>query len=185
MSYPILTERLGIRPLAMVDLDTFVAYRQDPDIARYQGWDIAFSINQAIDLIESQAGSVLPVKGEWLQLAIHFLETQAHVGDLAIKSVEDEDSVFEIGFTIAKPHQGQGFAKEATSKLMSHLVLEAGAKKFIATTDSRNSASIKVLAAMGFQKNDSKSWTELFKNEVVTVDYFELSLWPENRQAVG
>jgi aminoglycoside 6'-N-acetyltransferase len=107
------------------------------------------------------------------------------VGDLAIKSVEEEDSTFELGFTIAKQHQGQGFAKEAASKLINYLVSEAEAKKFIATTDSRNSASIKVLAAMGFQKNDSKSWTELFKNEVVAVDYFELSLWPENRQAVG
>jgi len=185
MSYQILTERLGIRPLAMVDLDTFVTYRQDPDIARFQGWETSYSKNQAIDLIESQAGSVLPEKGEWLQLAIYSLGTHEHVGDIAIKSVEDADATFELGFTIAKPHQGQGFAKEAASKLMSYLGLEAGAKKFVATTDSRNSASIKVLAALGFQKKDSKSWTELFKNELVAVDYFELSLLPENRQAVG
>jgi len=169
----------------MVDLGTFISYRQDPDIAQFQGWETTYSIKQAIDLIESQAGLVLPEKGEWLQLAIHSLEHQEHVGDLAIKSVEEEDSTFELGFTIAKQHQGQGFAKEAASKLINYLVSEAEAKKFIATTDSRNSASIKVLAAMGFQKNDSKSWTELFKNEVVAVDYFELSLWPENRQAVG
>jgi RimJ/RimL family protein N-acetyltransferase len=185
MSYPILTERLSIKPLAMVDLDTFVTYRQDPDIARFQGWETSYSKNQAIDLIESQAGSVLPIKGEWLQMAIYNLVSQEHMGDLAIKSVEDEDSTFELGFTIAKPHQGQGFAKEAASKLMRYLVSEAGAKKFIATTESRNSASIKVLAALGFQKNDSKSWTELFKNEVVTIDYFEISLSLENRQAVG
>jgi RimJ/RimL family protein N-acetyltransferase len=159
----------------MVDLETFVTYRQDPDIARFQGWETTYSKNQAIDLIESQAGSVLPGKGEWLQLAIYTLGTQAHVGDLAIKSVEDEDSAFEIGFTIAKPHQGQGFAKEAASKLISCLASEAGAKKFIATTDSRNSASIKVLDALGFKKNTSKGWTERFKNELVAVDYFEIS----------
>jgi RimJ/RimL family protein N-acetyltransferase len=175
MTYPILTERLGIRPLAMVDLDTFVSYRQDPDIARYQGWETTFSMSQAIDLIESQSGSLLPVKGEWLQLAIYCLDSHVHVGDLAIKSVEDEDSTFELGFTIAKPHQGQGFAKEAASKLINYLVSEAGAKKFIATTDSRNSASIKVLAALGFKKHNDKGWTERFKNEIVAVDYFEIS----------
>ena len=70
MAYPILTERLSIRPLAMVDLDTFVSYRQDPEIARFQSWETTYSKNQAIDLIESQAVSVLPKKGEWLQLAI-------------------------------------------------------------------------------------------------------------------
>lgn len=157
----------------MVDLDTFVAYRQDPDIARFQGWETTYSKNQAIYLIESQAGSVLPEKGEWLQLAIQSLDPQEHVGDLAIRSVEDEDSTFELGFTIAKQHQGQGFAKEAASKLMSYLVSEAGAIKFIATTDSRNSASIKVLSALSFKQNVSKGWTENFKNEVVDVEYFE------------
>jgi len=175
MSYPILTERLSIRPLAMGDLDTFVSYRQDPEIARFQGWETSYSKNQAIDLIESQAGSVLPKNGEWIQLAIYSLVGQEHVGDLAIKSVEDEDSTFELGFTIAKQHQGQGFAKEAASKLMSYLASEAGAKKFIATTDSRNISSVKVLTSLGFKQNISKGWTEHFKNEEVDVDYFEIS----------
>ena len=156
----------------MVDLETFVSYRQDPDIARFQGWESTYSKVQAIDLIKSQAGSVLPEKGEWLQLAIHSLEHQEHMGDLAIKSVE-EDSTFELGFTIAKQHQGQGFSNEAAAKLMSYLALEAGAKKFIATTDSRNIASIKVLSGLGFKQNVSKGWTETFKNEVVDVEYFE------------
>jgi aminoglycoside 6'-N-acetyltransferase len=175
MAFPILTERLSIRPLAMVDLGTFVSYRQDPDIARFQGWETTYSKNQAIDLIESQAGLVLPEKGEWLQLAIHSLEHQEHVGDLAIKSVEEEDSTFELGFTIARQHQGQGFAKEAASKLMSYLGLEAGAQRFVATTDARNIASIKVLASLGFKLNTSKGWKERFKNEEVTVEYFEIS----------
>ncbi len=157
----------------MIDLDTFVAYRQDPDIARFQGWETNYAKNQAIDLIESQAGSMLPEKGEWLQLAIHRLGSREHVGDLAIQSVEDEDSTFELGFTIAKPYQGQGFATEAASRLISYLISEAGAKKFIATTDSRNTASIKVLSALGFKQNSSKGWTETFKDEVVNVEYFE------------
>ena len=173
MSYPILSERLSIKPLVMADIDTFVAYRQDPDIARFQGWEITYSKNQAIDLIESQAGLLLPEKGGWLQLAIYKLVGQEHVGDLAIKWVEEEDSTFELGFSVAKQHQGQGYAKEAASTLMTYLVSEAGANKFIATTDSRNTASIKVLSGLGFQQNISKGWTETFKNEVVDVEYFE------------
>ena len=173
MAFPILTERLSIKPLVLADIDTFVAYRQDPDIARFQGWAITYSKNQAIDLIQSQAGSVFPEKGEWLQLAIYILLGQELVGDLAIKSVEDADATFELGFTIAKQHQGQGFAKEAASKLMTYLVSEAGAFKFIATTDSRNNASIKMLSALGFKQNVFKGWTETFKNEKVDVYFFE------------
>lgn len=169
----------------MVDLETFISYRQDPEIARFQGWEITYSKDQAIDLIESQAGLMLPEKGHWLQLAIHSLEHIKHVGDLAIKWVEDEDSTFELGFTIAKQHQGQGFAKEAASKLMRCLQLEAGAKKFVATTDSRNSASIKVLSGIGFKQNVSKGWTETFKNEVVEVEYFETPKLSGIRQVPG
>jgi len=48
-----------------------------------------------------------------------------------------------------------------------------GATNFIATTDRRNTSSIKVLTGLGFEIQPSKSWTEEFKNEFVTVDYYE------------
>ena len=176
MEYPILTQRLRIEPLALAHLDTFVTYRQDPEIARFQSWETTYSKDQALELIDSQAGVLVPNKGQWLQLAIHIVVSGEHAGDIAIHSVQEEDSTFELGFTIASRYQGQGFAKEAATGLMNHLVSQARAKKFIATTDSRNTASIKVLTALGFMQDDSKSWTETFKGEPVTVDYFETSL---------
>ena len=156
----------------MGDLDSFVSYRQDPEIARFQSWEPSYSRAQAIDLIESQKGVVLPEKGQWLQLAIHNRVSGEHLGDLALHRMEDTDSSYEIGFTIARKHQGNGFAKEATHKLMNYLSLQ-GATNFIATTDRRNTSSIKVLTGLGFEIQPSRSWTEEFKNEFVTVDYYE------------
>ena len=172
MPYPLLTDRLSIEPLAMRDLDSFVSYRQDAEIARFQGWEPSYSKAQAIDLIESQTGVELPSKGQWLQLAIHNRVSGEHLGDLAIHRLEDTDPTYEIGFTIAKKHQGNGFAIEAAGKLMNYLRL-GEATKFIATTDRRSTSSIKVLTGLGFEIQPSKSWTEEFKNELVTVDYFE------------
>jgi RimJ/RimL family protein N-acetyltransferase len=172
MPYPLLTDRLSIEPLAMRDLDSFVSYRQEPEIARFQGWEPSYSKAQAIDLIESQTGVELPSKGQWLQLAIHNRVSGEHLGDLAIHRLEDTDPAYEIGFTIATKHQGNGFAKEATRELMNYLRLQ-GATKFIAATDRRNTSSIKVLTGLGFEIKPSKSWSEEFKNELVTVDYFE------------
>ena len=172
MDYPLLTKRLSIRPLGMEDLDSFVSYRRDPDIARFQGWEPTYNKNQALELLESQAGLELPAAGQWLQLAIHNRVDGALVGDLALHLVSDGETVFELGFTIAREHQGNGFAKEATSALIQDLITR-GATKFSATTDRRNLASIKVLTSLGFDIKPSKSWTEEFKNEIVTVDYFE------------
>ena len=172
MPYPLLTERLSIAPLAMPDLESFLAYRQDPEIARFQSWDPSYSREQALELIESQVGVELPSKGQWLQLAIHHLMSGELVGDLALHALEENKSRFEIGFTIAKQYQGRGFAREAALRLMNELGFEV-ATKFIAASDSRNKASIKVLTALGFQQQSMKGWTEEFKNELVTVDYFE------------
>ncbi|MDP4586185.1 MAG: GNAT family N-acetyltransferase [Microbacteriaceae bacterium] len=173
MSYPLFTERLSMGPLSSTDVDSFVHYRRDPVIARFQGWETTFSDGDARELLESQAGVSIPEKGQWLQLAIHDRVTGELVGDLALHSVVGEDTIFEIGFTIAKEHQGQGFATEAASRLMNHLFAEVGATKLVAKTDSRNTASIAVLVALGFVGNPSQSRTENFKNEDITMDHYE------------
>ena len=96
MSYPLLTDRLSIQPLTLADLETFVAYRQDPEIARYQSWEPSYSKAQATELIESQAGVLLPGKDQWLQLAIHSRISGELVGDLAIHSIEDDHSILKL-----------------------------------------------------------------------------------------
>ena len=37
------TERLVLRRFRPEDLDAFVAYRSDPQVARYQGWEAPYS----------------------------------------------------------------------------------------------------------------------------------------------
>jgi RimJ/RimL family protein N-acetyltransferase len=173
VTYPLLTERLSIEPLALSDLEPFVKYRQNPEVARYQSWDGSYSVAQGRELIESQAGLVLPESGQWLQLAIHDRKSGTLIGDLAIHSLENELNCFEIGFTLANQFQRRGYGKEAAERLLEHLVTQAGAKKFIATPDSRNQASIRLLLALGFEQRQEKAWTEEFKGETVAVFYFE------------
>lgn len=173
MTYSLLTPRLSIEPLKLSDLYTFVGYRQDANIARFQSWDTTYSAEQAVELIESQTGVMLPDEGQWLQLGIHDRTSGELVGDLALHSQKDSQSVFELGFTIASQHQGKGFAREAASRLMSFLFSKAGAEKIVANTDRRNTASIRLLLSLGFKSHPEKSWTENFKNEIVTVDYFD------------
>ena len=173
MFYPLLTKRLSIEPLALPDLEPFVKYRQDPAIARYQSWDESYSLDQGLALIQSQAGVLLPEKGEWLQLGLHDRHSGQLIGDVAIHFLADQSDCYELGFTVAKECQGLGYAKEAVEKLIEYLVAEAEAKSFIATPDSRNEASIRLLLSLGFRQNRSKSWTEEFKGESVTVHYFE------------
>lgn len=172
MAYPLLTERLSIQPLSMTDLEIFVEYRKDPEIARYQSWDTSYSRNQAEELIQSQNGVLLPEKGDWLQLGIHLGVSGELIGDLAIHRLDEERIAFEIGFTLARQLQGHGYAREALLALMDYLIDEVGATKLEASTDRRNTSSIKLLEAVGFLQVPARTFTEEFKGENVTVDVY-------------
>lgn len=173
MIYPLLTERLSILPLSEADIDVFVKYRQHPDVARFQSWDIDYSREQAKSLVASQHGVELPASDEWLQLGIYDRVQGQLLGDLALHTLNVAGE-FEIGFTLAPEYQGQGIAKEAALRLLSFLFDGAGAKKVIANTDKRNRRSIALLSSLGFIEVAERGWSEEFKNEQVEVLFFEL-----------
>ena len=175
MSYPLLTPRLSIEPLAAQDLLAFVTYRQDPEVARYQSWDTSYSEQQAQELIESQTNVLLPEAGDWLQLAIHDRVRGQLLGDIALNTLENSEFTFELGFTLSKMNQGKGFGIEAVGCLIGYLFDEIGAKRLIVTCDQRNSPAIKLASSLGFVHKPESSWTENFKNEIVHVDYFEMT----------
>lgn len=173
MIYPIRTERLSISPLAYADLDEFVAYRQDPQVARFQGWDTSYSKEQALQLLAAQENVDLPNPGNWFQLALHKTQTQQLVGDLALHRMPGEQAAFELGFTLATLHQGNGYAKEGLAALMAALTAGVAANKFIAHTDRRNLPAARLLASLEFVQVLEGSWTEEFKGESVLVDCYE------------
>lgn len=184
MQYPILSSRLVIEPLTASDLESFVSYRQSPEIARFQSWDSSFSTAQAEAILASQKGVILPKVGEWLQLAVRTRRSGENVGDLGLHALDSENLCFEIGFTIATKYQGKGYATEAASALIQQLIDRVGVHKFVANTDSRNASSSKVLSKLGFRLNIAESWTEKFKNEAVIVHHFEtLELSPRLGQS--
>ena len=175
MVFPLQTSRVSIKPLGIEDLETFVRYRQDPEIARYQSWDTDFSLEQGLELINSQSGVTFPAQGDWLQLGITEVDSGKLIGDLALHAKQDEEDTFEIGFTIASEHQAKGFGREAAAKLVEHLFNDAAAKRLVASTDRRNIPSIKLLLSLGFDQLPEQTWTEEFKGEFVTIDFFELN----------
>ena len=175
MPFPLLTPRVSIEPLTMRDVDEFVRYRQDPEIARYQSWDTNYSSQHGIDLVQAQVDVVLPSPGNWVQLAIHDRETGELLGDLALHTIDATKLSFEIGFTLATKNQGNGIAREAVRRLLDFLFDELRAISVCAHCDSRNSPSISLLLALGFENRPTDSATEFFKDESIVVNYFDVT----------
>ena len=107
--------------MALADLDEFVAYRRNETVARYQSWGVDYSLEQGKSLIDSQIGITFPTSENWLQLGLRNRFDGHLVGDVAIHNLGESEATVEIGFTISKPYQGKGFAKEAVSEVMAYL----------------------------------------------------------------
>lgn len=174
VNFPLFTSRLSIQPLGLGDVSDFVRYRQDPEVSKYQSWDSSYSLQQGIELVESQAGMTWPGDDEWLQLAVRTLDLPKLVGDLALHRLR-EPNQYEIGFTFATEHQGQGYATESATRLIEFLFDEISAEVIVAAPDSRNLKSSKLLRRLGFSEKPAKGWVEEFKGETVRVVFFELS----------
>ena len=145
------SERLILRRFRDSDLVPFVAYRNDPEVARYQSWD-------SLDEQEARAflremGSAQPgVPGEWFQFAVESKETGGLVGDCALQVDGQEPYKAEIGFTLAQEHQGNGYASEAVARLLDYAFDDLGLHRVVAIADCRNEPSWALLERVGLRR---------------------------------
>ena len=77
------SERLILRRFRDSDLVPFVAYRNDPEVVRYQSWD-SFDEREARAFIREMGSAQPGVPGEWFQFAVESKETGYLVGDCAM-----------------------------------------------------------------------------------------------------
>jgi RimJ/RimL family protein N-acetyltransferase len=157
------SERLVLRRFRPEDLDAFVAYRSDPGIARYQSWEAPYPPAQARRFLRELAAIHPDTPGEWFQFAIALRPTDQLVGDCAAHVPADDPRQAEIGFTLAREHQGHGYATEAVRRLLHYLLIERGKHRVTATCDDRNTPSVAVLERVGMRREGhhlERTWSK-------------------------
>jgi RimJ/RimL family protein N-acetyltransferase len=162
----IATERLVLRRFRASDLPTFVGYRADPDVARWQGWS-DFTEADGRKFLDAMVDVEPFVPGHWIQLACEERATGAHVGDVACMIDAAELTQATIGYTLAREHQGKGLATEAVRGLVGHLFGTLGLHRVIASTDPRNVPSVRVLERVGFRREAHHVQSMWFKGDWV------------------
>jgi RimJ/RimL family protein N-acetyltransferase len=137
---PVRSARLVIDALTIGDAEAVAAYRNDPDVARFQGWSLPYGAEQAAGL--AAAGQLaIRVGGPGLRL----------IGDAMLAGVAGTDHAAEIGITLAPADQGRGFAAEAVTALVD-AVFAAGRHKVVAYVDVRNARSLVLFDRLGFRR---------------------------------
>jgi RimJ/RimL family protein N-acetyltransferase len=142
---PVSTERLIVRRFAAGDVAAFAAYRSDPEVARYQGWDAPVPEAAARRLVTEFAAAEEGTPG-WFQYAVECAGVL--IGDVGV-CLDGNRMQAEVGFTIARAHQGKGYATEAVRCVLDR-VFAAGVRRVSAECDARNTASARLLERLGF-----------------------------------
>lgn len=146
---PVLTTRLRLRRLAAADLRAFQAYRRDPELGRYQGWQ-AMDDAAALAFLHDMAGRACCASGEWFQIGIARRGDDVLIGDIGIH-LRADGSAAEIGFTLARGAQGRGLAVEAVRAAVDIIWACTAADRVLGITDTRNAASARLLQRVGMR----------------------------------
>ena len=175
---PIRTERLDIRMMRPADAESLAAYRNDPEVARYQGWELPYTASRASEMLADQTDlDDLPPEG-WVQLAIEL--DGVVIGDLAVALVAD-GHVAEIGYSLAAAHHGHGYTTEALAGLVDRLFTTSDVHRVVAHLDPANTPSLRVLERLGFEFEGLARRADLVRG--TWVDDLSYSLLREDRIA--
>lgn len=138
---------MRLRRLAASDLAAFQAYRGDPEVGRWQGWQPQADA-EALAFLNEMASAPLFMPGEWTQLGIADDASNALLGDVGIHLGADGRAA-ELGFSLARAAQGRGIASDAVRAAIALVLAQTRAERIHAQTDARNTACIRLLERLG------------------------------------
>ena len=164
-TYPILTERLALRPYGEGDLDALYDMVRRPEVVRYLYWDVHSREDAAGMLARRITCDAIRAEGDWLVLAVTLRETGAVLGDVVLKWESQEHRQGEIGFVFHPRSQGKGYAHEASREVLRLGFEYLGLHHIVGRCDARNTASSGLLERLGLRREAHLVQNEWVKGE--------------------
>ena len=151
-SYPILTERLLLRPFSRADVAAVHSYRCLPEVAEYL-FDPPMSLDECAEAVRARTTQIaFTAEGDRIVLAVERRADAHLVGEVSLtwRSIADQQA--EIGYIISPSAQRQGFASEAAMALLAFGFEQAELHRIYARCDARNEASTLVMRRLGMHQ---------------------------------
>lgn len=157
MFEPLQTPRLLLRAFRDTDLEPLMAYRNDPEVYRYQGWKTPFSRISALEFIANMKDVRPGTPGVWMQIAIECRDANSAqaglmIGDVAFHITMANPRFAYLGYSLARSAWGQGYAYEAVSKTLTYLFGVLNLHRVVAACDVDNATSVRLLERLHFRR---------------------------------
>ena len=164
-SYPLLTERLLLRPFADDDLDALYAIESREDVARYLYWGPRSRDEVREALQRRREMTAIDDERDAVRLAAVLRDSDTLIGDVSLQRVSREHRQGEIGFVMHPDHHGRGYATEAMLVLLRLGFEESGLHRIIGRCDGRNAASARLMERLGMRREAHFRENEFIKGE--------------------
>jgi RimJ/RimL family protein N-acetyltransferase len=159
---PIDTRRLILRSFQAEDLPAFLAYRNDPEVARYQSWE-STSPAHARAFVEEQQGFSPGVPGEWFQFAVALRGNNQLIGDVGLSVLVQDVRQAQLGVTFDRAFQRQGFATEAVTAVLDYAFINLDLHRVVAVLDVLNTRAAALLERVGLRREGHFLKNTMFK----------------------
>jgi RimJ/RimL family protein N-acetyltransferase len=140
------TPRLRMRAFRGEDLDAYAAMSADPEVMRYLGAGVTLTRAEAWR-------SMAAILGHWrlLGYGMWALELKASGEFIGRAGFLDPPGwpAFELGWVLARPHWGQGYATEAATRARDYAFNELARDMFISLIRHGNERSARVAERLG------------------------------------
>ncbi len=158
-------ERIKLLPFDESDLELFLEISTCSQVMKHVSKPFTQDEAKAVFEIRSQPWNIQ--SNGWLSLSITELECGEKVGSIALKILNHEAKIAEVGFLIKTGTQGRGIASSALSILEAYAFNELELNKLVAFCSVDNTGSYKLLEKLGFVREGCFLQNTVIKNQYV------------------
>src|SRR5215475_1147053 len=155
---PLYTPRLALVALSLEHAPAVFAYASDPDISRLVAWPRHENLEASRRFVaRSMVGYA---EGGYYEWGLIRRADQTFLGTCGFGALDVARGVGDIGYVLAKPYWGQGYATEATAAVLQFGFAQLGLRLIEAQAFPENIASLRVMAKLGLRYRETRTMSQ-------------------------
>lgn len=181
--FPVETQRLLLREYAPADEADVHEYASDPLVPQYDSWG-PNSAAQTHEHLRRRIAEQRNWPREDVTLVAQLRHEAKVIGSVRLWTVDKANRTAEIGYTFNRGYWNNGYATEAASALLERAFHALNMHRIIATCDTRNVGSWRVMEKVGMRREGHFLCDKLQKGEWRDSFFYAVlgNEWAEHRK---